>query len=184
MSTEPSDQHANAKDPAWYARAAAQPEPEHRPAVFQRPLLAEVFAHARECYPEECCGLMLGPPGAEPRQVVRCTNVQNVRLAKGESKLNASQGFWIDEQELERALRSAEARGEELRVVYHSHVDTGAYLSHTDLEAALGPQGTPLWSGVGQLVVSVSENGVREAALFEWDEEREAYVGRLAREVE
>ena len=147
-------------------------------------VLHELYRHARETFPEECCGLMLGPPGVEPRQVVRCTNVQNVRLAKGESKLNASQGFWIDEQELERALRSAEARGEELRVVYHSHVDTGAYLSHTDLEAALGPQGTPLWSGVGQLVVSVSENGVREAALFEWDAEREAYVGRLAREVE
>ena len=117
MSTEPSNQHANAKDPAWYARAAAQPEPEHRPAAFQRLLLAEVFAHARECYPEECCGLMLGPPGAEPRQVVRCTNVQNVRLAKGESSLNSSQGFWIDEQELERALRSAEARGEDGRLV-------------------------------------------------------------------
>ncbi len=182
MSTEPSNQRATTRDPAWSLRAVAQPESERSPAVFHRPLLAEVFAHARECYPEECCGLMLGPPGAEPRQVVRCTNVQNVRLAKGESKLAASQGFWIDEQELERALRAAEARGEELRVVYHSHVDTGAYLSHTDLEAALGPEGTPLWSGVGQLVVSVAESGVREAALFEWDEERQAYVGRLVRE--
>ena len=181
MSTETSNPRALPADPAWSVRAAAKPE--QGAAVFRRSLLAEVFAHARECYPEECCGLMLGPPGAEPRQVVRCTNVQNVRLAKGESELDASQGFWIDEQELERALRAAEERGEELRVVYHSHVDTGAYLSHTDLEAALGPEGTPLWAGVGQLVVSVAESGVREAALFEWDEARGAYVGRLAREV-
>ncbi len=184
MSSETSNPRAMSADPAWSVRAAAQPEPEHSPAVFQRSLLAEVFAHARECYPEECCGLMLGLPGAEPRQVLRCTNVQNVRLAKGESKLDASQGFWIDEQELEQALRAAEERGEELRVVYHSHVDTGAYLSHTDLEAALGPEGTPLWSGVGQLVVSVAETGVWEAALFEWDEERGAYLGRFAREAE
>ncbi len=171
-------------DGAWQERAAVRPEPDRPPAGFHRPLLAEVFAHARECYPEECCGLMLGPPDGEPRQVVRCTNVQSTRYAKGESKLDARQGFWIDEQELEQALRAAEARGEALRIVYHSHVDTEAYLSHTDVAAALGPEGTPLWPGVAQLVVSVGESGVRGAALFEWDAECGAYAGRLAREVD
>jgi len=179
MSSESSEQRA-----AWPERAASRLEAGRSPAIFQRPLLAEAFAHARECYPEECCGLMLGPPGSELQRVVRCTNVQSVRYAKGESTLDASQGFWIDEQQLEHALRAAEERGEALRVIYHSHVDTEAYLSHTDLEAALGPEGTPLWPGVGQLVVSVREGAVQGAVLFEWDGESGVYLGRPAREAD
>ncbi len=164
--------------------AAAQADMELAPATFQRPLLAEVFAHARECYPEECCGLMLGPPQGEPERVVRCTNVQNTRFSKGESHLDAAHGFWIDEQELQHALLSAEERGEILRVIYHSHVNTEAYLSHTDVEASLGTDGAPLWSGVAQLVVSVGDHRVKDAAVFKWDSENATYIGRFAREGE
>jgi proteasome lid subunit RPN8/RPN11 len=166
----------------WRERAAAVVDPEREPAQLGRSLLAEVFAHARECYPEECCGLLFGPPEGDPRQVVRCANVQSLRHAKGESRLDASQGFWIDAQELERALRAAEQHGETLRVVYHSHVDAEAYLSHTDLEAAIGPGGTPLWHGVAHLVVSVRDATVRGAVLFEWDPEQAVFVGRSVRE--
>jgi proteasome lid subunit RPN8/RPN11 len=184
MSLDPSKPQASAEEGVSQERAAALFESERPPAVFYRPLLAEVFAHARECYPEECCGIILGPRDGEPRQVVRCTNVQSVRHSKGESQLDAGHGFWIDEQELERALRDAEQRGETLRVVYHSHIDTGAHLSQTDVESALGPEGAPLWPGVGHLVISVGDNGVQAVALFEWDSECGIYIGRQAREAD
>jgi proteasome lid subunit RPN8/RPN11 len=149
-----------------------------------RPVVLEVYAHARECYPEECCGILTGPPGRLPARVVRCTNVQNQRLARGESELDAGRAFWIDPLELLGPLRAAEARGEEVRAIYHSHVDAEPYLSETDLRGALGPDGGPLWPGAAQLVVAVYEGVVRGAALYEWQPEVRSFAGRLVREAD
>ena len=66
--------------------------------------------------------------------------------------------------------------------VYHSHIATGASLSDADVKAAVGPDGAPLWPGVGHLVVSVQQGTVREAAYFEWDEDAREFVGRSVRE--
>jgi proteasome lid subunit RPN8/RPN11 len=168
-------------EPPWHSRAAAQVDASLEAVQLPRELLLEVFQHARECYPEECCGLLTGADSKGPSRVVRCTNVQSTRVARGESDLDARRAFWIDEQELLNALRGAEQRGERLVVIYHSHVDTAAYLSFTDLEGALGPDGRPLYPGVAQLVVSVQESGVLGAALFEWDEATRRFRGRTVR---
>jgi len=172
---------APGSDPPWQARAAAQIDPALGVVQLPRALLLEVFQHARECYPEECCGLLTGADAESPVRVVRCTNVQSTRVARGESDLDARRAFWIDEQELLHALRGAEQRGEHLVVIYHSHVDTAAYLSFTDLEGALGPDGRPLYPGAAQLVVSVQESGVLGAALFAWDEATKRFHGRGVR---
>lgn len=165
----------------WRERAAAIADPAAEPAELPRELLLEVFQHARECYPEECCGLLTGTESAGPLHVVRCSNVQSKRVARGESNLDASRAFWIDEQELLHALRTAEASGERLVLIYHSHVDTAAYLSHTDVAGALGPDGEPAYPGAAQLVVSVRDSGVGEAALFAWEPASRSFVGRLVR---
>jgi len=168
-------------DQAWQTRAAAQLDSSLEAVALPRELLLEVFQHARECYPEECCGLLTGVDSESPARVVRCSNVQNTRVARGESDLDARRAFWIDEQELLNALRAAEQRGEALVVIYHSHVDTAAYLSFTDLEGALGPDGKPLYPGTAQLVVSVQESGVLGAAFFAWDEAAQRFRGRGVR---
>ena len=165
----------------WRERAAAESDPGAEPASLPRELLLEVFQHARECYPEECCGLLTGTDRDGPLHVIRCTNVQSQRVARGESTLDATRAFWIDEQELWNALRSAESSGQKLLVIYHSHVDTAAYLSHTDAAGALGPDGTPLYPTCAQLVVSVDDSGVGQAALFDWDPEARAFRGRPVR---
>ena len=116
-----------------------------------------------------------------PVRVVRCTNVQSTRVARGESDLDARRAFWIDEQELLHALRGAEQRGERLVAIYHSHIDTAAYLSFTDLEGALGPDGRPLYGGTAQLIVSIQESGALGAALFAWDESAQQFRGRSVR---
>ena len=162
--------------PDWHERAAAVADRSLAPIRLPREVLLEIFQHAIECYPEECCGLVVGDRG--PTRVVRCTNVQSRRRAKGESELDARYAFWIDEQELSRALRRAESQGEALHVVYHSHIDTAAYLSQTDADAALSPDGEPTWPGVQHLVVAAYEDGVRDSALFEWDEDDGGYRGR------
>jgi [CysO sulfur-carrier protein]-S-L-cysteine hydrolase len=170
------------RKPAEHAdQPAVSPEAGVAPVELPAALMLEVLAHAREAYPEECCGLMLGPRGGPPERVVRCHNVQNRRRAQGESELDATRGFWIDERQLLAELRRAEARGDDLLVVYHSHPDAGPYLSRTDVQGALDPYGGPLWPGVGHLVVSVRDGAAREAALYRFDADLRAFVGRSVR---
>ncbi len=154
----------------WRERAAVLVDPEAGRATLPVELLNELFSHARECYPDECCGILTGPAGGEAVEQVRCTNVQNLRHSKGDSELDAGHGFWIDERELVPALQRARARGHDLLIVYHSHIDTEVYLSREDLRGALGDNATPLWPGVGQVVISVQQGEVRGAGLFEWDD--------------
>ena len=170
------------QDRTWRERAAALVEPERGSLRLPRELMLERYGHARECYPQECCGVVVGRPEPPSWRAVRCGNVQNARRADGESGLDARHAFWIDESDLLEALRLAERRGEELRAVYHSHVDTAAYLSHEDLRGAVSDDGRPRWPGTAQLVVSVWEDGVREAGWFDWDAAGERYLGRSVRE--
>ncbi|NRA03201.1 MAG: M67 family metallopeptidase [Myxococcales bacterium] len=162
----------------WRERAAVLVDPEGGRATLPVELLNELFSHARECYPDECCGILTGPAGGEAVEQTRCTNVQDLRHSEGESELDAGHGFWIDERELLPALQRARARGHDLLTVYHSHIDTEVYLSREDLRGALGDDGTPLWPGVGQVVISVQQGEVRGAGLFEWDEAVGGFRGR------
>lgn len=173
----------SANSPEWRARAAAWLDTASPAVPLPGQVVHEVFQHVRECYPEEACGLLVGPPGGVPSEVERCTNVQTRRKLAGESELDARHGYWIDERELIQVLRRAEGEGHAILWIYHSHVDTEAYFSHTDLAAALGPEGTPLWPGVGQLVLACYEDGVRDAACFVWDDDEGCYSGRVVQQV-
>jgi len=168
--------------PGRSLKAAAVRSPGAPGHALPSELIAEVFSHAREVYPEECCGLLLGPPDRAPTRIVRCANVQAARKARGDSELDPQHAFWIDERELFTALRDADARGDVLSVVYHSHIDADAYLSHADVAGALDAAGAPLYPGAVQLVVSVREGQVHDAACFVWDSQLRQFVGRaLAR---
>jgi proteasome lid subunit RPN8/RPN11 len=167
----------------WWIRAAARVESELPASELPRVLVLEIFGHARECYPEECCGLIVGPKASAHWRVVRCSNVQNARKAQGESELDAREAFWVDESELLSALRAAEAAGESVQAIYHSHADAAAYLSHIDVRNATSASGRPLWPGLAHVVVSVLEDGAREAGWFEWDESAGRFRGHRIQEV-
>lgn len=70
----------------------------------------EMFAHARECAPEECCGLV-GGRGHEALSVYRLRNVARDALTAYEAA----------PEELFAAQREMRARGERLLAIYHSH---------------------------------------------------------------
>lgn len=167
----------------WWVRAAARVEADLPAVELPRALVLELFAHARECYPEECCGLVVGSEPVTSWRAVRCSNVQNARKAQGESELDAREAFWMDESELLQAMRAAEASDESMHAIYHSHADAAAYLSHIDVRNTTGVSGRPLWPGLAHVVVSVLEDGARGAGWFEWDEVAGRFRGRLVREV-
>jgi proteasome lid subunit RPN8/RPN11 len=81
-------------------------------ADFKLPqtLVEEMFAHARACAPEECCGL-LGGDEAAARSAYPLRNVAR----------RPEVAYEAAPEELFEAQRVMRARGEVLSAVYHSH---------------------------------------------------------------
>jgi proteasome lid subunit RPN8/RPN11 len=94
-----------------------------------RALAEEMFAHARERAPEECCGLLGGDAG-EARTVYPLRNV----APRPEVAYEAAPGELFDAQ------RRMRARGESLVGVYHSHPRSADPVpSKTDVRLAFYP---------------------------------------------
>jgi proteasome lid subunit RPN8/RPN11 len=131
-------------------------EPPELPAT----LLAEIYRHARETFPNECCGYVLGSGnGAE---WVRCENLQDRYHAADPETYprTAATAYTFGGKDLLRLARSLDS-DKPATVVYHSHVRVGAYFSEEDARAATSA-GWP----VDYLVVDCQEHEVREARLF------------------
>jgi proteasome lid subunit RPN8/RPN11 len=78
-------------------------------------------------------------------------------------------GFAFEPLEWLRTCKAADACGEQLRCVFHSHVDGPARLSGVD-RAWAAPSGEPLLPGALQLVVSVQGGRAREARAYRWED--------------
>lgn len=124
--------------------------------------LAEIYAHAREAFPAECCGYVT-------EHVVRCTNAW---IGDGRSTETA---FAIDGAELFAFARSFDGPAP-ARFVYHSHTNGRAYFSTLDRAVAMTPAG-PAYP-VAHVVVGVTRARVVEAARFAWDGRDYAEVAR------
>jgi proteasome lid subunit RPN8/RPN11 len=161
------------------ARRRIDPDPAREPVVIPAPILNEVFAHAREAEPEECCGLITGDAFARHRHVVRCRNdmTQHHRRDPAAYPRDGTQGFYMNEQDYVRAEDEAEARGERVTCVYHSHVDCGPYFSETDQEFAEQPLFP--FPEADHLVVSVVGGKIVDQALYRREPGGAAFVGRL-----
>jgi proteasome lid subunit RPN8/RPN11 len=138
--------------------------------------LAELYAHARRDYPNECCGIVFGPKGAAAAdRALPCANIQNdlhaqdpathARDARTAYNLGASDLF-----KLGKSLRGDTPA----KIIYHSHVDVGAYFSDTDQTAAV-MDGEPSYP-VEYVVIDVQKDRVCGAAQFAWDAAARRYV--------
>jgi proteasome lid subunit RPN8/RPN11 len=132
--------------------------------------LAEMYAHARRDYPNECCGIVFGPrDDRAASRALPCVNIQNELHAEDPSKhaRDARTAYNLgagDLFRLQKSLRGAEPA----KVVYHSHVDVGAYFSETDRRNAL-VDGQPAYPDTTYIVVGVSGGRAGEARAFRWD---------------
>jgi len=89
--------------------------------------VAAIIAHARTELPNECCGLLTGRTGRVER-VVRGTNVDRSPYT-----------YLMDPREQLAAFKAMEVDGQELVAIYHSHPQTPAYPSKTDVARAHYP---------------------------------------------
>jgi proteasome lid subunit RPN8/RPN11 len=102
------------------------------PADFKLPeaLAEEMFAHARACAPEECCGLLGG-------EALRAASVYPLRNVAPRPEV----AYEAAPEELFEAQRNMRARGETLVGVYHSHPRSSEpEPSRTDVRLAFYPE--------------------------------------------
>jgi proteasome lid subunit RPN8/RPN11 len=136
--------------------------------------LERIREQAVEEYPSEACGVIL-VRGAE-RRFLRCRNIQNQLHAKDPVRhpRDARTAYYIDPADL-LAIGRLEGEGFGIAVIYHSHVDAGAYFSETDKrQALLG--GEPSYPDATWVVVSVVTGRVEAAAAFRWDVNRRDFA--------
>lgn len=138
--------------------------------------LARIYEHARRDYPRECCGIVFGARDRPTADVVKpCLNIQDElhaadpALHRRDSRTAYNLGAG-DLFVLQKSLRGESPA----KIVYHSHIDVGAYFSDTD-QAAARMDDEPAYP-VEYVVVDVKADGAHGAAQFAWDEARRTYV--------
>lgn len=158
--------------------ARVEVNPKLTPVAIPGRLLNEIFTHARESHPEECCGLLTGRSPGSFEAVHRCRN-EMTRLHRRDPVAyprGGREAFHMSERDYLRVLREAEVAGVRVTGVYHSHVDAGAYFSELDQEFAL--QDLFPFPEVHHLVVSIIDGVVKDVAAFRWVSEVGRFEGR------
>jgi adenylyltransferase/sulfurtransferase len=145
----------------------AMPEAAH--PLLTPQALEEIYAHARRDYPRECCGIVFGARAGEAADQVRvCRNNQDELHAADPAthQRDATTAYNLGATDLFALQKSL--RGENpARIIYHSHVEVGAYFSDTDKAAALF-DGEPAFP-VEYVVVDIKKDGAHGAIQFAWD---------------
>lgn len=89
-------------------------------------LLDEMIEHARADAPDECCGLIGGPPG------------EAVTLHRMENTAHSPLRYEMDAKEQLQVYKQILEAGHDVSGIYHSHTRTAAYPSQTDINLATG----------------------------------------------
>lgn len=142
---------------------------------LDRSTIESIHRHARESYPEECCGIVLA--GAAALQVRRIANIQNRLHAEDpiQHPRDATIAYFMDPKELYSVLSDAERTRQRILAFYHSHPEHGAYFSEEDRARAMAWD-EPAYPEAFHLVVSVIAGDVKDQVAVAWDEKRREFV--------
>jgi proteasome lid subunit RPN8/RPN11 len=115
--------------------------------VIPRDFADAIVRHAREDYPNECCGLF-AVDGDAISKLYPAENIHHSPLR-----------FEIDGLFVMRTNEEIESRGSALGL-YHSHTKSAAYPSQTDVNFA------ELWPGAIWLIVSLADRDAPDLRAF------------------
>lgn len=96
---------------------------------ISRNFVQAILEQSRAEYPDEACGVILGPAGSG-------------KAARIKPMINAAHSptfYEFDPKDLLALYREVDDLDEEVVVIYHSHTDTEAYPSRTDIAYAGEP---------------------------------------------
>ncbi len=97
--------------------------------IIDRATYDAIVAHARRDHPVEACGVVVGPEGSDRAE----------RMIEMVNAAGSPTFYEFDSTDLLALYRDMDDRDEEPVVVYHSHTDTEAYPSRTDVALASEP---------------------------------------------
>ena len=136
--------------------------------------LRQIRDHAVSEYPGESCGVIVAR--TSERRLIRCRNVQDDLHRRDPDRYprDARTAYYIDPADLLKIGR-LEGDGFGVAVIYHSHVDAGAYFSETDRKQAL-VGGEPAYPDATYVVTSVVGGRADAVAAFRWDPTAKDFV--------
>jgi len=160
-------------------RGRVDPDPVLAPIRIGGRVMNELYSHALQSQPEECCGLISGTKQERYARVHRCRNEMTARHLEDAAAYprSGTEAYLMNEVDYQRAAQEAEAKGESVTAVYHSHVGAGAYFSELDqefAEAAFFP-----FPDASHIVLSVWGRRVSSAGIFERSPLTGQFVGTL-----
>ncbi|HXY41796.1 MAG TPA: Mov34/MPN/PAD-1 family protein [Vicinamibacteria bacterium] len=135
-----------------------------------------MYAHARRDYPNECCGIVYGPRRQRvANRAICCNNIQNLMHAHDPARYlrDARRAYSLSKRDI-AALERSLGGDTPAKIIYHSHVDVGAYFSVADEEGAL-LDGEPAYP-VEYVVVDIRTNGTCTAKQFAWNVKQRVYI--------
>ena len=154
----------------------ATPGQTPEPIIVPNSVLADIFRHARESFPDECCGWLTGEKGSNTASGVRrAVNAFEPALHPTAKDRTAERAFVISNGDLLELSRSLD---DDIRplVIYHSHPNGRAYFSPTDRASARDPWGDGPAYPVQQIVIGIDRERVVEARQFAWSDEIDDFV--------
>jgi proteasome lid subunit RPN8/RPN11 len=114
-----------------------------------------MVAHAANCAPDECCGLLAADGHGRIQFAYPLTNIDPSPVS-----------YTIEPDEHFQALRHAESRGWEIAGVFHSHPNSPATPSITDVLTALEPDWVYVIAAPRELrAFRIRDREVQELAL-------------------
>ncbi len=97
--------------------------------TISRAIVDQILQQARAEYPDEACGVILGPLNADTPE----------RLKLMINAAHSPTFYEFDPKDLLALYREVDDNDEEIVVIYHSHTETEAYPSRTDIAYAGEP---------------------------------------------
>jgi cysteine synthase B len=143
--------------PSTYSGRPEQVEGRRALRLF-RTAREAMIAHAASAYPEECCGVLVGPSSDQVTLAVRLENVHDDYRERR---------FVIDPAAYRAAEALADTRGQVLAGFYHSHPNHPARPSAFDLEHA--------WPNFSYPIISVRDGQIADMRSWRLRDDRTAF---------
>jgi proteasome lid subunit RPN8/RPN11 len=124
----------------------------------------KIIAHAKECLPEEACGLIAGSREGETKEIKKVYFLTNID--------HTNEHFSMDPKEQLAAVKDMRANGLTPLGNWHSHPESPARPSEEDKRLAYDPT-------VNYLILSLMNPGEPVLKAFDINKEREVTVEEI-----
>jgi len=131
------------------------------PLKIGRGDIRNIEEHAKEAYPEECAGVLVGMNAGGTKIVVDVWRAENTHEGERERR------FLIEPLKIKEFEERAEEREMEVLGFYHTHPDHPAEPSEYDREHA--------WPGWSYVIASVGADGIKDIRSWVLKPDRSGY---------